>query len=723
MKYISYLIAGGILFLMALALPLSTSAWEGFDWETWKEITKTQKPAIQTPQSGLAELLPLMKTEGIDSAPIDSIQTWEAKRDRILDTLRTLLGEPSNLEIPAPEAKILDIMDEGTYIRKRLRIRSESDDWIPAYLLLPKDLPPVPSPAMITLHQTVAQGKDETCGISGDPELAFARELAERGYICITPDVIGFGERTPEGAPPYHGAHDFFRKHPNWSFFGKMVWDAQRIVDYLETLPEVDSRRIGCIGHSHGAYGTIMCSIFEPRISAMIASCGFTTLRKDPSPNRWSHLTALMPRLGFFVNDIKEAPIDWHEIAACAAPRPYFNWATKNDRIFPETDNLASVFQEIKTIYALYGMSDRLSAHLALGAHSFPASARNQAYQWLDQQIPPRPDLNRYKTMPPSSKKAWETYREEIKNLLLYDIGPVDPPDLKIEYEVIASVEKENYIEKKISYLISPEESITAYLLLPDKSLTGRPRSIPGIVVFHQTTENGKEEPVGHAGRSSMHFGKELTQRGYIVLAPDSICAGERITASGAYDTRDFYKRFPTLSALGKMIQDGRRAVSILQAVPEVDPSRIGTIGHSLGAEESLFVAAFDARVKAAAASCGWAPFQAEKNPGRWARDHWFSYIPRLRIDLRAGRSPAWDFDDVIRRIAPRGYFNYQTREDKIFPEGAAAHPMTESARPVWTLYDAGANLRSVLESGGHDIPPSAREDVYGWFESILKSR
>jgi hypothetical protein len=90
---------------------------------------------------------------------------------------------------------------------------------------------------MIVLHQTVAQGKREVCGIEGDPEQALALELVERGFVCIAPDAIGFGERIPPGASPYHDSLKFFQKHPHWSFMGKMVWDVQKIVDYLETLP------------------------------------------------------------------------------------------------------------------------------------------------------------------------------------------------------------------------------------------------------------------------------------------------------------------------------------------------------------------------------------------------------------------------------------------------------------------------------------------------------
>lgn len=706
---------------IAMIVALSTAtretmAWDGFDWEEWRKITGVEKPDIQSPQAGDASLLPLLLAEGPGSDPIDSIQDWEAKRDRTLNVLQALIGEPTDLESLPPEAESGGVEDLGAYTRLHLRIRTEKDDWIPAYYLKPKSLPDHPAPTMIVLHQTVKQGKDEPCGIEGSPDLAFAAELAERGYICIVPDVIGFGERTPPGAEPYHNAYDFYRKHPRWSFFGKMVWDLQRVVDYLETLPEVDPYRIGCIGHSHGAYGTIMGTAFEPRISAAVASCGFTTLRTDPDPNRWSHLTALLPRLGYYVDDVESSPVDWHEIAACIAPRPYFNWATLDDRVFPNTENLVGVFRQIRDVHGLYGAAGNLHPRLVPGKHSIPKAAREEVYAWLATKLPPRPDLKRIREREPSSRESWEATREFTRELLLHDIGPVDPPPQPPTYVIVSEEDRQAYQELKILYATTGDEWITAYLLKPND---GKEKH-PGIVVYHQTTEAGKEEAVGHSGRPSMHFAPELARRGYMVLAPDSICAGGRITASGAFDTRNFYQAYPDLSALGKMIQDGRRAIDILQSVPGVDPHRIATLGHSLGAEESLFVAAFDSRVRAAAASCGYAPFRTEKDLSRWARDHWFSYMPRLRIDLRAGRPPAWDFDDVIRLIAPRGYFNYQTTEDQIFPEAAEAHTFTLAAKPLWRLYGADEALQSMLEPGPHDIPESARMRIYDWIDGML---
>jgi hypothetical protein len=233
---------------------------------------------------------------------------------------------------------------------------------------------------------------------------------------------------------------------------GKMVWDVSRCIDYIETLRQVDSGRIGCIGHSHGAYGTIFAAAFDPRIACAAASCGFTTLRTDPRPDRWSHLTPLLPPIGFYVPDaaaadrpdrtrsaserpdrtrgasarpggvhparqagetsapqqaarsaserqdgtrsaserldaVKDIPFDWHEICSLIAPRPFLNWATLGDSIFPNTDNLRWVFGQLGEVYDLCGAKGRLAWKLAPGEHRFPTEAREWAYGWLEEQL------------------------------------------------------------------------------------------------------------------------------------------------------------------------------------------------------------------------------------------------------------------------------------------------------------------------------------------------
>lgn len=377
------------LLVIALAWAAVAYAWPGVDWDAWREATEATRPAITAPQAGQAHLVPLIPVT--DEADGARQAAWADREAAIRGALTVLLGAPTVITRDTAPAQAGEVVVEDGYTRTRVLIPGEVGDPIPAFLLTPAEPIAVPTPVMIVLHQTQAAGKDEAVGLSGNPEMAFAVALAQRGYICIAPDVIGFGERTPAGAPPYDGAMAFFARHPEWSFFGKMNWDLARVVDYIETLPGADAARIGVIGHSHGAYGALMSAAFEPRIAAVVASCGFTTLRADPNPERWSHLTCLLPRLGFYLDEIAQAPFDWHEVLGLIAPRPLYNWATLDDGIFPNTESLAEVYDAVRAVYSVLGAADVFTGRLEPGDHAFPRSERQAAYAWLDRQLT-RPD-------------------------------------------------------------------------------------------------------------------------------------------------------------------------------------------------------------------------------------------------------------------------------------------------------------------------------------------
>ncbi len=380
-----------------LLTPIAAHAagfWPGYDYDEWLKVTTWKQPDIRNDQVGSATLIPPLAVDGHPDQRIETVARWEKKRARIAGDIRKVLGEPTDLKpppgSPAPVVELLGQETLDDHVRRHIRIRTEGDDWIPAYLLLPRNLPAGRRvAAMICLHQTVAQGKEEPCGIKGNPELDFALELVRRGYVCIAPDVIGFGERIPPGTLPYHDSMVFYRRHPGWSFMGKMIYDVGRVIDYLQSLEMVDPQRIGSIGHSHGAYGTLFATAFEPRIRAAVASCGFTTLRGDNHPARWSSRTALIPQIGTYLPDVSQIPFDWQDICALAAPRPLYVWYGTKDNIFENTDNLDALFKDVRGVYTLSDKTDALTWKWFDGAHSFPDAERERAYRWLEKQLPP----------------------------------------------------------------------------------------------------------------------------------------------------------------------------------------------------------------------------------------------------------------------------------------------------------------------------------------------
>jgi pimeloyl-ACP methyl ester carboxylesterase len=244
---------------------------------------------------------------------------------------------------------------------------------------------------------------------------------------------------------------------------------------------------------------------------------------------------------------------------------------------------------------------------------------------------------------------------------------------------------------------------------------------LPAVLVLHQTSPEGKREAAGLAGHVSLAFGAELADRGYVTLSPDSIAAGERIDRFGAFDTRGYYLRHPDLSAMGKMLWDAQRALDVLSTAENVDPRRLAAMGHSLGAEEAIMLAAFDERVIATIASCGYTPFRYETERLRWARDHWFSYMPKLRSVFGRERLPHWDWDDAVRLIAPRGFYQYNTRDDDIFRDSERAYDAVDVARSTWKLYGRPDSLVNVLGPGKHEVSQTAKAAMYEWLDQRLR--
>ena len=191
-------------------------------------------------------------------------------------TLLQIIGPlPTKVDL---NAIIIESIDCGSYIREKVEYSSETDDRIPAYILIPKNLKG-PAPAVYCYHQhagNFALGKSEVVGLAGDPDQAFAVELVERGYITFAPDAIAFEERN--WTEDKSGKAAYFelttRLIKGQTLLAKVLHDVSIGLDYLESRSEVDKTKIGFIGHSYGGRMAIWSPVFDKRIKASVSNCG-----------------------------------------------------------------------------------------------------------------------------------------------------------------------------------------------------------------------------------------------------------------------------------------------------------------------------------------------------------------------------------------------------------------------------------------------------------------
>ena len=377
------------------ALPKSEYDYVDWSWEKWREITKEVRPRVSGEQSGKAELTDLL-VSGTDK--ITSPRAWSTRRQEIKNRLQVFLGESPTAKPPLA-AKITEETPGDGYTLRKLAFQTEPNEFVPSYLLVPKNSRGK-TPVIMCPHQTTQAGKNEPAGLAGNPQLQTALHLVKRGFVTFTYDAICFGERHDAASGHYGDAIPFYRRHPGWSLIGKMVWDLSRALDYLETLDFIDSSRIGCIGHSHGGITTLFAMAFDERIKVGASNCGFDTFRIDGNTWRWSHATALMPRLGFYIgsphinmdfyravpdSEVIQTPFDMHELLALIAPRPLFLSTSDEDFVFPNAGwSARRAFARLEPVYKLLNGAGNIQGHFFNGGHSFPGDVSGRAYEWLN---------------------------------------------------------------------------------------------------------------------------------------------------------------------------------------------------------------------------------------------------------------------------------------------------------------------------------------------------
>ena len=202
------------------------------------------------------------------------------KRDTLIELLGILPEKVS------PDVAVLDEVDCGSYWRKTIEYTVELDERIRAFLCVPKGHAGQ-VPAVYCFHQHGGNrllGKSELVGLSGDQDQAYASELAERGFVTLAPDAICFEERCKDTeSPDYAHVHELHvRLIRGQTLLGKVLHDISVGIDLLQDIAEVDSDRIGFIGHSYGGRTALFAPVFDPRISVSVCSCGSTNYRDMP---------------------------------------------------------------------------------------------------------------------------------------------------------------------------------------------------------------------------------------------------------------------------------------------------------------------------------------------------------------------------------------------------------------------------------------------------------
>ncbi|WP_157261226.1 dienelactone hydrolase family protein [Paenibacillus wynnii] len=320
------------------------------------------------------------------------------------------------------------------------------------------------------------------------------------------------------------------------------------------------------------------------------------------------------------------------------------------------------------------------------------------------------------------SYNQWVDKLAGIRQIWLDYIGGI-PASVPLHLKMISQSKNQGYNRIHIQYDTVFGDRVTAYLLIPDRKEDHRlPRlGYPAVIAMHPTIEYGKDDISLSTGRKNRKYAIELVERGYVVLAPDALTAGERIyPGKVAFNSDPFYEQHPGWSTVAKNITDHIQGIDVLCSLEEVNPNAIGAIGHSFGAYNAYFLAGVDERIKAVVSSCGFSPFTGDPSPDHWTyRSYPYTHIPKISADLKKDQIP-FEFHEIIALCAPTPFFSYAGQDDHIFPHWKSIGEGNLELKKLYSWLGKEDCFQSIMGVGGHDFPEEIRMFAYVFLDQWL---
>ncbi|MGA1982976.1 MAG: alpha/beta fold hydrolase [Acidobacteriaceae bacterium] len=176
----------------------------------------------------------------------------------------------------------------------------------------------------------------------------------------------------------------------------RRAWAASLVVDYLDTLPQVDQKHIAITGYSRDGKMVAIAAAMDTRIAAVVAgstgvggvlpwrATGERGFGEGIESTTRSFPTWFAPQLRFFAGREDRLPVDGNSLAAMIAPRSILMVFGKSDQVSSSWGNEQTYYTALK-VFKLLGVPDHIATLMVPGFHG--ADDREADMDWLDQQF------------------------------------------------------------------------------------------------------------------------------------------------------------------------------------------------------------------------------------------------------------------------------------------------------------------------------------------------
>lgn len=284
-------------------------------------------------------------------------------------------------------------------------------------------------------------------------------------------------------------------------------------------------------------------------------------------------------------------------------------------------------------------------------------------------------------------------------------------PSTPLRGEVVGKGEEEGLVVEEIRFRAYPDVEVPGTLLRPARAA----RPLPAILCMPGThgTRQRLTDPRFHFDDTSWTgWARELARRGFITLSLDyrgSDARGQKALTEATLE------QLEGGNYLKYMVDEVSRAVDYLQTRPEVDGSRIGMTGFSLGGLMTWTSGAADPRIKVMAPVCGLCGTYRDL-----ARDtRKLRYSGQLCYPYGFLKAFPGDQPDVFGAMAPRAVLVVGREEDQGMPvEGLRA--LERGAGEAYASRGAAGRFRVSIHPGDHKYSAAMFEEVAAWLTRFL---